>query len=205
LACITGGVVPQMMYPAGQVRYRESLRMPRSSWKLLAFSVLITVFVIGWPYLFVLAALWGYQVARTNSLELIIDEQWVRLRKRRIPLKALDPETLGRASNPWPWRRWSSRWVQFDPIWTADSVGMRGSWNGKRVWLGVGTNQREAFVEALLAAVYEAKAGEGLPLRPPQRLAPPNGTTDRPVTAAETTTRQRLGNRNLQRDRHDSL
>jgi Protein of unknown function (DUF3093) len=170
------------MYPAGQVRYRESLRMPRSAWKLVVLSVVITVLTIGVPYLVVLAIMWGLQVARTNSLELIIDEQWVRLRKRRIPLKALDPLTLGRASNPWPWRHWSSRWVQFDPIWTADSVGMRGSWNGRRVWLGIGTNQRDAFVAELLAAINEAKQADGLPLRPPRLLPAPGTPMDRPST-----------------------
>jgi hypothetical protein len=174
--------MPNVMYPAGPARYRESLRMPKRTWRLVAFSAVVTVLVIGPAYLVVLGLLWGFQAARTNSLELVIDEQWVRLRHRRIPLKALDPNTLGRASNPWPWRRWSTRWVQFDPIWTSDSVGMRGSWEGKKIWLGVGTNQRDAFVDALLAAIAAAKAAEGLPLRPPMRLPPPNAVNDRSPT-----------------------
>jgi hypothetical protein len=44
-----------------------------------------------------------------------------------------------------------------NPIWTADSVGVRGFDGGKPLWVSVGTNRREELVTALEQAVPDAR------------------------------------------------
>jgi hypothetical protein len=165
--------MPEVMYRAGLTRYREPLKMRRSVWRLIIFSLVATWFTVGFFYTIALVLIWVIQSARFSKRYVEIDEYWVRVGRKRLPLKALDPSTLGRASNPWPWRQWSKRWVQCDPVWSSDSVGMRGTIDGKTVWLGVGTEQRDELVAALLAAIDDAKRAEGLPLRPPRQLPSP--------------------------------
>jgi hypothetical protein len=71
-------------------------------------------------------------------------------------LTAHDLTTLGRAQNSWPWRPFSRSWLGGNPIWTSDSVGIRG-WDQKPYWVSVGTNRREELVALLEHAVPAAK------------------------------------------------
>ena len=74
----------------------------------------------------------------------------------RFVTAALDLTTLGRAHNTWPWRPFTRAWLGGNPIWTSDSVGVRG-WDERPYWVSVGTNRRDELVALLERAVPAAK------------------------------------------------
>lgn len=155
------------------LHYRERLSIGRRGWGLFAFALVVTVVAVDIRLVPVTAAAWAINVARHHRSEVRIDGDWVIVGRRRAPLAAFDLSTLGRASNTWPWRMWNARWLGANPIWTRDSVGLRGNWQGRAVWLSVGTNHREELVGTLIAAVHAAR----------HRLASAASTSDGWATA----------------------
>lgn len=141
------------------LHYRERLSIGRRGWGLFGFSLIITVLAVDVRLVPVTAIAWGINVLRHARSEVRIDGEWVVVGRRHAPLAAFDLSTLGRASNTWPWRLWNRRWLGANPIWTRDSVGLRGTWEGRPVWLSVGTNRREELVGVLIAAVHAPITG----------------------------------------------
>ena len=138
--------------------YQERLRPTGRAWNWFAVIVGISWFTGGWVLVLLGTLAWTINVVRFWKSELRIDHERVYFGKRSVKLAALDPATLGRASNPWPWRSFSSRYLGGNPIWTRDSVGVRGVDSGRKFWLSVGTNRRDELVAVLEAGMAQARA-----------------------------------------------
>src|SRR5262249_37413825 len=128
--------------------YEERLGAGRHTWLWLVITVGITFFAAG-PVVapFALAA-WIINLSRFRGSTLRVDHDYVWVGRRALRLSCFDTSTLGRASNTWPWRAFNRRYLGANPVWTKDSVGVRGVDGGKRCWLSVGTNRRDELVAA---------------------------------------------------------
>ena len=158
-------------------RYAERLRPTGRGWWWLPVILVITGLAIA-PIIVPIAFLaWLVNLARFWRVVITVDDVTIRVGKRSAPLSALDLTTLGRAQNTWPWRVFSRRWLGANPIWTRDSVGIRGFHNGKPIWVSVGTDHRDELVDVLVGAVPAART----------RSAGRETTTAGPTTAGPTT------------------
>ena len=149
------------MPTASMPLFEERLRAPARAWWWLAVIVVITFLVIA-PIIVPVAVLaWAINVGRfwRSTVRIEGDELWVG--RRWVRLAALDLTTLGRAGNTWPWRAFNRRYLGANPIWTRDSVGLRGIDGAQSYWVAVGTNRREELVAALSRAVPAAQARVG--------------------------------------------
>ncbi len=143
--------------PAATILFRERLGMPRRAWLLLGLALLVGVVAIH-PFSAVLIVLsWLYSVLRFRRTEVLIDGDSIRVGKRVARLVWLDPATVGRARNPWPWRPFTRTYLGANPIWTSDSVRVLGrDPRGRRVVVAVGTQHRNELVTTLEAAIRNA-------------------------------------------------
>jgi Protein of unknown function (DUF2510) len=140
-----------------QLLYEERIGPGPRAWAWLPVIVVITALALA-PIVVPLAlAAWFLNVLRYRGAVVRVDDDYVWVNRRWARLAALDPATLGRASNTWPWRSFSPRYLGANPIWTRDSVGLRGVDGGKRYWVSVGTNHREDLVRVLRAAIPAAR------------------------------------------------
>jgi len=139
------------------VRFEERLRPVGRRWLWLPAVLVVTFLAIAPVFVPVALAAWFINVARYWRTVVRVDRDHLWVGKRSVRLAALDLTTLGRAQNSWPWRPFSRRWLGGNPIWTSDSVGVRG-WDGGPFWVSVGTNRRDELVALLEEAVPEAKA-----------------------------------------------
>ncbi len=157
------GPVTVVSTPVG-ARYSERLRPTGRGWLWLPVVLVITGLAIA-PVVIPIALLaWLVNLVRFWRVVVTVDEHTIRVGKRSAPLGALDLTTLGRAQNTWPWRVFSRRWLGANPIWTRDSVGIRGFHEGKPLWVSVGTDHRDALVDAFVRGVPAARtrtASEG--------------------------------------------
>jgi hypothetical protein len=116
------------------------------------------------------AGAWFVNVIRFARTRVRIDRERLTVGRRSVRLAALELSTLGRASNTWPWRIFNRRYLGANPIWTRDSVGIRGIDQGRPYWVAVGTNRREELVsvldEAVTAAQARSKTADGRTLPP---------------------------------------
>ncbi len=134
-------------------RYSERLRPVGRAWWWLPVILVVTGLAIA-PFIVPIALLaWFVNLVRFWRVVVTVDDETIRVGRKSAPLHALDLTTLGRAQNTWPWRVVSRRWLGANPIWTKDSVGIRGFHNGKPLWVAVGTDRRDALVAALTAAI----------------------------------------------------
>lgn len=141
------------------VLYYESLRATTvGSWLWCGVAVGITFFAIAPLVVPVTLLAWAINFLRFRNITIRIDRDYVWVGHRYAPLQALDLTTLGRASNTWPWRSFNPRYLGANPIWTQDSVGVRGRNDGKRIWLSVGTNRRDELAAILTGAAKAARA-----------------------------------------------
>jgi len=137
--------------------FEERLRLRGRGWIWLPPVLVITFLAIA-PVIVPVALLaWFVNVARFWRTTVRIDADNVWVGRRSVRLVALDLTTLGRAQNTWPWRTFSNRWLGGNPIWTSDSVGVRGFDGGKPYWVSVGTNRRDELVTVLEGAVLAAR------------------------------------------------
>jgi hypothetical protein len=169
----TGGGSPGLLY-------EERLQATPRSWLWLGAAVGITVLAI-WPIAVpITLAAWLINVGRYQRISIRIDRDYVWVGHRWARLAALDMSTLGRAQNTWPWRSFNDRYLGANPIWTRDSVGVRGADGGKKYWLSVGTNRRDELVSVLTTAVADARdrAVHASPTAPPSTLPPPGWHAD---------------------------
>jgi hypothetical protein len=135
--------------------------------------ILAITFLAVAPILVPIALLaWLVNVARFWRTTVRIDAERVWVGRRSVRLVALDLTTLGRAQNTWPWRTFSRRWLGGNPIWTSDSVGVRGFDEGKPWWVSVGTNRRDELVGILERAVRTAREQMPEPALLLRRVAP---------------------------------
>lgn len=137
--------------------YLERLGMPRRAWGLFAFALGVTTFAIHPLYVPVVALAWAVSVVRYNRTGVRIDQHAITVGRRSALLATLDLTTLGQARNPWPWKIFSKRYLGANPVWTRDSIRLRGRVGGKKVIVAVGTNRRDELVAVLSAAVDAAK------------------------------------------------
>jgi hypothetical protein len=146
-----------------RVLFEERLRVAGRGWLWLPPVLAITFLAVA-PVIVPIALLaWFVNVARFWRSTVRIDDDHVWVGRRSVRLAALDLRTLGRAQNTWPWRTFSRRWLGGNPIWTGDSVGVRGFEGGRPCWVSVGTNRRDELVDVLTRAVRAAQARAPLP------------------------------------------
>jgi len=137
--------------------YEERLGARGSDWRWLPVIVVIT-FVAVLPVLApVAAAAWLYNVLRFRATRVRVEPDYLWVGKRWVRLCALELSTLSQAGNTWPWRTLNRRYLGANPVWTSDSVALRGLDGGKRYWVAVGTNHRDELVAALTQAIPAAR------------------------------------------------
>ena len=73
-------------------------------------------------------------------------------------LGALDLDSVGRATNPWPSHVFNNRYLGGNPIWTRDSIGIRGRDGKQKFWIAIGTNRHDELLAALEHTVADARA-----------------------------------------------
>jgi hypothetical protein len=138
--------------------YEERLAAKGRDWRWLPVIVVIMLVAV-LPALVPVAVLaWLYNVLRFRKTRIRVEPDYLWVGKRWVRLCALELSTLGQAGNTWPWRHLNRRYLGANPIWTADSVGLRGIDAGKRYWVAVGTNDRDALVGVLTQAIPAARA-----------------------------------------------
>ena len=160
-----------------RILYEERVGPAPRVWLWLPVIVVITGLAIAPVVVPIAVVAWVINVLRYRGAVVRVDEDYAWVNRRWARLAALDLATLGRASNTWPWRSFNPRYLGANPIWTHDSVGVRGGDGGKKVWFSVGTNRRGELVRVLEAAVPAARAratGAG----PPGPLPPPGWHPD---------------------------
>lgn len=141
----------------GEVVFEESLRATRRDWRWFPI-VVVAVFLSGSPILAGITALaWGFNVFRFWGMRVVMDSDHLWVGTRSVRLCALELPTLGQAGNTWPWRTFNRRYLGANPFWTNDSVGLRGLDGGKRYWIAIGTNHRDALVDALTREAPRAR------------------------------------------------
>ncbi len=139
------------------LRYQESLRATPRSWLWFAAAAAITFLAIAPIVVPITLAAWLVNVIRYQRISIRVDDDYVWVGHRWMRLAALDLSTLGRAQNTWPWRSFNNRYLGANPIWTRDSIGIRGVDGGRTYWLSVGTNRREELIGALTSAIPAAR------------------------------------------------
>lgn len=166
----------------------EKLGMPRRAWGLFFLAIVVTVLAIHPVFVPLVAISWGISVWRFARSQVRIDPDTITVGKRSAALAGLDLSTLGRARNPLPWRYFSPRYLGANPIWSSDSIRVRGrDLGGQLVLVDVGTNRRDHLVAVLTDAVPAARARAvqgagvaGLPVWPVAPVGPPPAWYDDP-------------------------
>jgi Protein of unknown function (DUF2510) len=139
------------------VLFEERLRASgRAWWWLLVISV-VAFFTIGMLAVPIAILAWFVNVGRFRGAVVRIDTERIWVGQRSLRLGALDLDTVGRATNPWPWRVFSNRYLGGNPFWTRDSVGIRGREGKRKCWVAVGTNRRDELLTTLTGAVATAR------------------------------------------------
>ena len=163
------------------VLFEERLRPSRRAWWWLAVISVITFFTLGLIIVPIAVIAWFINIARFRSSVVRIDTERVWVGRRSLRLTVLDLSKIGRATNPWPWRAFSNRYLGGNPIWTRDSVGIRGRDGKKKCWVSVGTNRRDEFLETLVDAAAAARArSDAAAVAYGGRVLPPPGWYDDP-------------------------
>ena len=140
--------------------------------------IVVVTFFAAAPVVAPIAVLaWLYNVLRFRRTRVRVDADYLWVGKRWVRLCALELSTLGQAGNTWPWRSFNKRYLGANPIWTSDSVGLRGIDLGRRYWVAIGTNRRDELVAALTTAVPPARerAEAAGTWAPDLRVLPPAG------------------------------
>jgi len=149
--------------------FRERLGVPRRAWWLFLVALVIGLVAIHPLVVPLIVLSWFYAVARYARTEVRVDADAIWVGRRVAALGWLDPTTLGRARNPWPWRPFTRTYLGANPIWTSDSVRVLGrDPKGRKVIVAVGTRRRDELVAVLewgmRNAQVRAGAWAGVPL-----------------------------------------
>ena len=162
-------------YAPGAV-FAERLRISRRGWGLFAFAVVVTGFAIHPVFVPLVAIAWFASVVRFSDTRVRIDADRISVGRRSVPLASLNLSTLSRGRTPWPWKYFSNRCLVANPVWTRDSVGIRGRVRGRKILVSIGTNKREELVAVLTNAVQAAQRVG--PWGPPHVVAGPGWYPD---------------------------
>lgn len=142
--------------------FQERLGIPRRAWGLFALALVVGLVAIHPLTVPLIVLSWGYAVLRYARTEVRVDADAIRVGRRVAALGWLDPATLGRARNPWPWRPFTRTYLGANPIWTTDSVRVLGrDPAGRRVVVAVGTRRRDELVAVLEWGMLHARARAG--------------------------------------------
>lgn len=141
--------------------YEENIAPTRRAWLWFVAIVAITFLAIAPVVVPIAVIAWLVNVVRYRRSSVRVDEDYLWVGKRWVRLAALDLRTLDRAGNTWPWRAFNRRWLGANPLWTRDSVALRGIDGAKPYWVAVGTNRRDELVSVLEVAVPAAQARVG--------------------------------------------
>lgn len=152
------------------VVFEEELKATGRAWWLLPVVTVVAFFAVAPLFAPIAIGAWFVNVLRFRTTKVRVDGKQLTVGRRSLPLAALEPSTLGRAGNTWPWRVFSRRYLGANPVWTRDSVGMRGIVDRKPCWVAVGTNRRDELVTVLNQAVTDARGREQTA---PDRALPP--------------------------------
>jgi hypothetical protein len=156
--------------------FEERIGPTRRSWLWLLAIVVITFFAIGPVFVPVAMAAWLVNVVRYRRARVRVEDDYLFVGKRWVRLAALDLGTLGRAGNTWPWRAFNRRYLGANPLWTHDSVALRGIDGGQVYWVVVGTDRRDELVATLEQAIPAAQSRVGpAPWASPTSAFPPPG------------------------------
>lgn len=143
-------------------QFHERLGAPRQAWLLFGLALLVGVVAIHPLTVPLIVLSWLYAVVRHARTEVRVDADAIRVGKRTAAVGWLDPMTLGRARNPWPWRPFTRTYLGANPIWTSDSVRVLGrDPRGRKVIVAVGTSRRDELVAVLEWAMAGARARAG--------------------------------------------
>ncbi|MCI4354177.1 MAG: DUF2510 domain-containing protein, partial [Thermoplasmata archaeon] len=143
--------------PAGPtLGFEERLGVRGRAWWWLLAIAAVAFFAIGPIAVPIALVAWFVNVGRYARVRTRIDDERLSVGRRSVPLAALDLSTVGRATNPWPWRVFSRRYLGANPIWTRDSLSVQGIDAGGIYRVAVGTNHRDELVAALDASVAAA-------------------------------------------------
>jgi hypothetical protein len=159
---------------SGESLFEERVGANGRAWLWLPVIIVVTFFGVA-PVVVPFAVIaWFVNYFRYRSISVRVDPNYLWVGARRVRLAALDLATLGRASNPWPWRPLNARYLGANAFWMRDSVGVRGVDRGKKYWVSVGTSRRDELVETLNTAVPTARArAEAEGTLPSERTALP--------------------------------
>lgn len=141
------------------LHYYEHLSIrPRQLWWLLAVAVAVVIggSIVLLPFVTIA---WAYSLLRFSRSDIRIDDHFVFVGTKKMPLSWLDPSTLGQPRNVWPWFWFSRRRLTCVPFWTSTAVGLHGKNNrGERVYVSLGTNNRDELIAALIAGIARARS-----------------------------------------------
>jgi hypothetical protein len=136
--------------------FEERLRPNGRAWWWLAVICVVTFFTIGLLFVPIALAAWFVNYGRFFRTTTRIDTERIWVGARSVRLTALDLSTVDRATNPWPWRVFNRRYLGGNPIWTRDSVGIKGRDGTGKCWVSVGTNRRDELLATLTTAAGDA-------------------------------------------------
>lgn len=140
------------------VLYEERLGPRGRAWWWLLVICVITLFTLGLVIVPIAIAAWLVNVGRFSRTRIRVDSERIWVGRRSLRLTSLDLGTVGRATNPRPWRVFSPRYLGGNPVWTRDSIGIKGREGSKRCWVSVGTNRRDDLLTVLRETAAAAHA-----------------------------------------------
>ena len=140
------------------VLYEERLRPRGRAWWWLLVICTVTLFTLGLLVIPIALIAWLINFGRFARTRIRVDTERIWVGNRSVRLTALDLDTVDRATNPRPWRAFSPRYLGGNPIWTHDSIGIKGRDGDKPCWLSVGTNRRDELLAVLGTAAAAAQA-----------------------------------------------
>lgn len=140
------------------VLFEERLRPRGRAWWWLLVICVISLFTLGLVIVPIALVAWFVNVGRFARTRIKVDTERIWVGSRSLRLTALDLDSVGRATNPRPWRVFSPRYLGGNPVWTRDSVGIKGREGTKKCWVSVGTNRRDELLETLGTAAADARA-----------------------------------------------
>lgn len=139
------------------VLYEERLRPRGRAWWWLPVICVITLFTLGLVIVPIALVAWFVNVGRFARTRIKVDTERIWVGSRSLRLTALDLDTIGRATNPRPWRVFNPRYLGGNPVWTRDSIGVKGREGAKKCWVSVGTNRRDELIATLRSAAAAAR------------------------------------------------
>jgi hypothetical protein len=165
--------------------FEERLRPAGRAWWWLVVICVVTFFTLGLLVVPIAVLAWFVNYGRFFRTTTRIDSERIWVGRRSLRLVALDLATIGRATNPAPWRVLSPRYLGGNPFWTRDSVGIKGRDGARKCWVSVGTNRRDDFLATLQTAVADARSRRAVSAAAYAGcVLPPPGWYDDPWNAA---------------------